>query len=188
MNIINKSNNDNNLLEKKTHRTGSPLLPLPTLSKCQNKYPYYCSLCGAISIISTSIFDSLPRRRTDDSIICLIGKVNLENYLNQGKLITIHRGNNKYEKQYTYTCKNCGTFIAYQSTEFEDENMIEGKKEKQLALFNKKIKKIIYILSDALVPDPQQSSLYIEIDKIKSGKNNLNSLNKGYSNLRIKKN
>ena len=66
--------------------------------------------------------------------------------------------------------------------------MIEGKKEKQLALFNKKIKKIIYILSDALVPDPQQSSLYIEIDKIKSGKNNINSLNKGYSNLRIKKN
>ena len=150
-----------------------------------SKYPYYCSLCGSLSLISTSIFDTLPRRHTDDSIICVLGKISIENYLNQGKLIIIHRGNNKYEKQYTYTCKNCGTFIGYQSTEFEDENANEGNKQKQLELFNKKIKKIIYLLSDALVPDPQQSSLYIEIDKIKNGKN-ITNLNKGY--IRLKKN
>ena len=166
-------------LTKKTSRSTNDKLI------SDSKYPYYCSLCGSLSLISTSVFDSLPRRHTDDSIICVLDKVSIENFLNQGKLIIIHRGNNKYEKQFTYTCKNCGTFIAYQSTEFENENENEGNKQKQLELFNKKIRKIIYLLSDALVPDPQQSSLYIEIDKIKTGKN-VSNINKGY--IRLKKN
>ena len=103
-------------LTKKTSRSTNDKLI------SDSKYPYYCSLCGSLSLISTSVFDSLPRRHTDDSIICVLDKVSIENFLNQGKLIIIHRGNNKYEKQFTYTCKNCGTFIAYQSTEFENEN------------------------------------------------------------------
>ena len=190
-------NESNSFINKKTNRDDI-------------KYRYYCSLCGALSMLISAPLEMLPRRRTDDSLICLLDKIDIDNQLNQSRLIIIHRGSNKYEKQYTYTCKNCGTFIAYQSTEFGDKGSYDETKRKQLELFNKKIKKIIYFLSDALVQDPQQSSLFIEIDKIKSGKgncglmnnnnNNNNNkssintiphgngiINKGYLNVRIKK-
>lgn len=149
-------------------------------------FTYYCSLCGSLLIKSSIILDKLPRRRTDESIICLIGKLKIESFLNKGKLIIIHRGNNKYEKQYTFICKSCNTLVAYQSNDYDDEKQDEAK-EKQLALFGKKLKKIFYILSDALVIDPKQSTLSIEIENIKNNKTNPNTISQLFLNNRIKK-
>lgn len=182
-------NKHNDKSPEDLHKVSGPEEPLKIKSllgqktaRAAQNYLYYCSLCGALSVASNTQFDNLPRRNADDSIICVIGKVEITNYLSESKLIIIHRGNNKYEKQYTFICKNCNTLIGYQATEF-DNKQIDEKKQKQLALFGKKGPKIIYFLNDALVTDPQQSSLYIEIDKIKNGK----STTRGSLNLKIKK-
>ena len=154
----------------------------------EKKYNYFCSVCGNFCIKSERNFDNLPHRKTDDSIICILNNIKIENNLKKSDLIIIHRGNNKYEKQFTFVCKNCGILIAYQSQNFENEE-IEEKNKKLLELFNKQENKIIYFLNDALLLNPNHSSLNIEIEKIKNGKINYNSIStKNYrKNLKIKR-
>ena len=37
-------------------------------------YPYYCSLCGSNVLVSDQVLETMPRRKTDESIIALISK------------------------------------------------------------------------------------------------------------------
>ena len=135
-----------------------------------DKIPYYCALCGHKVILSSVSFDSLPHRRVDDAIICLLKENHIENLLLKDKYIVIRRGKNRYEKQYTFKCPNCSILVAYQSMDFEEDNQETKNKEIVLELLNKKEKKILYILNDSTIDNPSYSLLQNEIEKIETGK------------------
>ncbi len=135
-----------------------------------DKIPYYCALCGHKVILSSVSFDSLPHRRVDDAIICLLKDNKIENLLVKDKKIVIRRGKNRYEKQYTFKCPNCSILVAYQAMDFEEDNQETKNKEIVLELLNKKEKKILYILNDSTVDNPSFSLLQNEIEKIETGK------------------
>ena len=135
-----------------------------------DKIPYYCALCGHKVILSSVSFDSLPHRRVDDAIICLLKDNKIENLLVKDKKIVIRRGKNRYEKQYTFKCPNCSILVAYQAMDFEEDNQETKNKEIVLELLNKKEKKILYILNDSTIDNPSFSLLQNEIEKIETGK------------------
>ena len=135
-----------------------------------DKIPYYCALCGYKVILSSVPFESLPHRRVDDAIICLLKDNHIENLLVKDKYIVIRRGKNRYEKQYTFKCPNCSILVAYQSMDFEENNQETKNKEIVLELLNKKEKKILYILNDSTIDNPSYSLLQNEIEKIETGK------------------
>ena len=107
------------------------------------KIPYYCALCGHKVILSSVSFDSLPHRRVDDAIICVLKDNKIENLLVKDKKIVIRRGKNRYEIQYTFKCPNCSILVAYQAMDFEEDNQETKNKEIVLELLNKKDKKIL---------------------------------------------
>ena len=154
-----------------------------------NKIPYYCALCGHKVILSSVSFDSLPHRRVDDAIICLLKDNNIENLLVKDKYIVIRRGKNRYEKQYTFKCPNCSILVAYQSMDFEEDNQETKNKEIVLELLDKKEKKILYILNDSTIDNPSYSLLQNEIEKIENGKAlNLEQSKKIYiNNMKLRK-
>jgi len=133
-------------------------------------FTYYCSLCGANVIVTDTMLEIMPRRKTDESIISLTSKIFLKNYMKKDKLVVIKRDNNRYEKQYLYNCQNCGVFVAYQSNEFDDEENPDEIKKRSNKIFSSTQRKILYILVDAVVANPSQSSLYIEMEKINDSK------------------
>jgi len=135
-------------------------------------YSYYCSLCGANVIVSDTMLESMPRRKTDDSIIILISKIFFKSYMKKEKLTVIKRDTNKYEKQYTFVCQECGVFIAYQTNDYEDYDAADELKRRSNKIFSHNKKRILYVLIDAVVVDPRQSSLFIEMEKINNLKEN----------------
>ena len=156
INYISTSDGSKNLINKDNQET-------------EKKYIYYCSLCGNKAFISPVSFDTFQHRRGDDSIICLLKENNVENLLTKDKQIIIRRGKNRYEKQFTYKCDNCGILMAYQATDFEEDTKENKNKELIMELLNKKEKKILYILNDSIIKDPSDSSLHSEIEKILTG-------------------
>ena len=137
-------------------------------NKEENKlYTYYCALCGANVIVTDSLLESMKHRKTDDSIIVLASKIFFKNYMKKDKLVVIKRDTNKYEKQYRYICQECGVFVAYQCDDFDEQDSLDELKRRTQKIFAANRKKIVYILIDALVCDSRQSSLYIEMEKIK---------------------
>lgn len=130
-------------------------------------YTYYCSLCGANVIVSDTMLESMPRRKTDDSIIILVSKIFFKNYLKRDKLSVVKRETNKYEKQFNFVCQECGVLIAYQAMDYEEYETSDELKRRSNKIFSHNKKKIFYVLIDALVVDPRQSSLFIEMEKIK---------------------
>ena len=153
------------------------------------KIPYYCALCGHKVILSSISFDSMPHRRVDDAIICILKDNNIENLLLKDKYIVIRRGKNRYEKQYTFKCPNCSILVAYQSMDFEEDNQETKNKELVLELLDKKEKKILYILNDSTIDNPSYSLLQNEIEKIENGKAiNLEQSKKIYiNNMKLRK-
>jgi hypothetical protein len=133
-------------------------------------FPYYCSLCGENVIVSDTLLEILPRRKTDESIIALVSKFFLKNYMKKEKFVVIKRDVNKYEKQYRYNCQNCGVFVAYQANDFEDEETNNEKKKRSNKIFSNTKRKILYILIDAVVANPSHASLFIEMEKINESK------------------
>lgn len=133
----------------------------------QKLFLYYCSLCGANVIDCDTKLESMPHRKTDDSIIAYISKIFFNNYMKRDKLMVIKRDINKYEKQYRYVCQECGVFIAYQSADFEEQDASNELKRRSNKIFSQNKKKLLYILEDAVVADKKQSSILIELDKIK---------------------
>lgn len=122
----------------------------------KGNHPYFCSLCGIKVLVSDTLFDSLTKRKTDDAIICLN---KLTNLMKKDKLVVIKRGVNKYEKQYTWVCQNCGALIAYQPYDFEDEGGMSEIKQRSKKIFSQNRQKVLYIHNDAVVTDPRQSLL-----------------------------
>lgn len=135
--------------------------------KEDNLVTYYCSLCGANALMTDTMLESMPRRKTDESIIVLVSKIYFKSFLRRDRLMVVKRDMNKYEKQYRFVCQECGVFIAYQSMDYEENDTINELKRRSNKIFSQNKKKILYILIDAVVADPRQSSLYIEMDKIK---------------------
>ena len=172
------SENNNNIINKDIDS-----------EKNNGKIPYYCALCGHKVILSSVSFDSLPHRRVDDAIICLLKDNNIENLLLKDKYIVIRRGKNRYEKQYTFKCPNCSILVAYQSMDFEEDNQETKNKEIVLELLDKKEKKILYILNDSTIDNPSYSLLQNEIEKIENGKAlNLEQSKKFYiNNMKLRK-
>lgn len=147
-------------------------IKIMTFSSENNKevnklYTYYCALCGANVIVTDSPLEGMRHRKTDDSIIVLASKIFFKNYMKKDKLVVIKRDTNKYEKQYRYICQECGVFVAYQCDDYDEEDSLDDLKRRTQKIFAANRKKIIYILIDALVGDSRQSSLYIEMEKIK---------------------
>ena len=137
-------------------------------NKEENKlYTYYCALCGANVIVTDSPLEVMKHRKTDDSIIVLASKIFFKNYMKKDKLVVIKRDLNKYEKQFRYICQECGVFVAYQCDDFEEQDSLDELKRRSQKIFASNRKRIMYILIDALVCDSRQSSLYIEMEKIK---------------------
>jgi hypothetical protein len=153
-----------------------------TSNKIEKKiFPYYCSLCGANVFVTDTLLESMPRRKTDESIIALVSKLFFKNYLTKDRLIVVRRNINKYEKQYRYICQGCGGFVAYQSTNFDDEDIVDELKRRAKKIFTQNKKKILYILADAVVMDPKQSAFSIETERIKENQA------KNISFIRLKK-
>ena len=125
----------------------------------------------------------------DDAIICLLKDNNIENLLVKDKYIVIRRGKNRYEKQYTFKCPNCGILVAYQSMDFEEDNQETKNKEIVLELLDKKEKKILYILNDSTIDNPSYSLLQNEIEKIekKEKKGKKKKEKKGKKKIRRKR-
>lgn len=90
--------------------------------------------------------------------------------MKKDKLVVIKRDSNKYEKQYRFNCQNCGVFVAYQYNEFDDEDSGDEIKKRSNKIFSHTRKKILFILIDAVVANPSQSSLFIEMEKINENK------------------
>jgi hypothetical protein len=134
-------------------------------------YTYYCSLCGANVIVSDTMLESMPRRKTDESVIVLVNKIFFKNYMRRDRLVVIKRECNKYEKQYRFCCQDCGVFIAYQSRDYDEQDTQDELKKRSNKIFSQDKRKILYIMIDAVVVDPRQSSLYIEMEKIKDNIN-----------------
>ena len=155
----------------------------------KNKIPYYCALCGHKVILSSTSFDSLPHRRVDDAIICVLKDNQIQNLLAKDKKIVIRRGKNRYEIQYTFKCPNCSILVAYQAMDFEEDNQETKNKEIVLELLNKKEKKILYILNDSTIDNPSYSLLQNEIEKIETGKTlNLEQSKQIYmNNMKLRK-
>ena len=139
----------------------------PATASEQGLITYYCSLCGANVIITNSTIESFPRRKTDDSIIVICSKIYFKSLLKKDKLIVVKRDLNKYEKQFRYVCGECGVFVAYQGVNYDENDPSDEYKRRSNKIFSQNKKKIMYILIDAVVADPRQSSLFIEMDKLK---------------------
>ena len=187
---INSSNQIEEDSEGKISENNSNIINKDIDSEKNNgKIPYYCALCGHKVILSSVSFDSLPHRRVDDAIICLLKDNNIENLLLKDKYIVIRRGKNRYEKQYTFKCPNCSILVAYQSMDFEEDNQETKNKEIVLELLDKKEKKILYILNDSTIDNPSYSLLQNEIEKIENGKAlNLEQSKKFYiNNMKLRK-
>ena len=191
--FLGKKTNSNNIIEEDPEEKNSENNNIinKDIEKENNngKIPYYCALCGHKVILSSVSFDSLPHRRVDDAIICLLKDNNIENLLVKDKYIVIRRGKNRYEKQYTFKCPNCSILVAYQSMDFEEDNQETKNKEIVLELLDKKEKKILYILNDSTIDNPSYSLLQNEIEKIENGKAlNLEQSKKFYiNNMKLRK-
>ena len=67
-------------LENKNYHDDSKIKILSfSNSELNNKdekklFPYYCSLCGENVIVSDTLLEIMPRRKTDESIIALVSK------------------------------------------------------------------------------------------------------------------
>jgi hypothetical protein len=144
-------------------------------------FPYYCSLCGSNVFVTDTLLETMPRRKTDEAIIALTSKIFFKNYLKKDKLIVVRRNINKYEKQYRYICQGCDVFIAYQSNNFEEEDIVDELKRRAKKIFTQNKKKILYIFADAVVMDPKQSAFSIETEQIKENQA------KNISFIRLKK-
>jgi predicted RNA-binding Zn-ribbon protein involved in translation (DUF1610 family) len=187
--FLGKKTNSNNIRDEELEEINKDINKEKEFDDNNGKIPYYCALCGHKVILSSISFDSLPHRRVDDAIICLLKDNNIENLLVKDKYIVIRRGKNRYEKQYTFKCPNCSILVAYQSMDFEEDNQETKNKEIVLELLDKKEKKILYILNDSTIDNPSYSLLQNEIEKIENGKAlNLEQSKKIYiNNMKLRK-
>ena len=187
--FLGKKTNSNNIRDEELEEINKDINKEKESDDNNDKIPYYCALCGHKVILSSISFDSLPHRRVDDAIICLLKDNNIENLLVKDKYIVIRRGKNRYEKQYTFKCPNCSILVAYQSMDFEEDNQETKNKELVLELLDKKEKKILYILNDSTIDNPSYSLLQNEIEKIENGKAlNLEQSKKIYiNNMKLRK-
>ena len=187
--FLGKKTNSNNIRDEELEEINKDINKEKESDDNNGKIPYYCALCGHKVILSSISFDSLPHRRVDDAIICLLKDNNIENLLVKDKYIVIRRGKNRYEKQYTFKCPNCSILVAYQSMDFEEDNQETKNKEIVLELLDKKEKKILYILNDSTIDNPSYSLLQNEIEKIENGKAlNLEQSKKIYiNNMKLRK-
>ena len=187
--FLGKKTNSNNIRDEELEEINKNINKEQESDDNNGKIPYYCALCGHKVILSSISFDSLPHRRVDDAIICLLKDNNIENLLVKDKYIVIRRGKNRYEKQYTFKCPNCSILVAYQSMDFEEDNQETKNKEIVLELLDKKEKKILYILNDSTIDNPSYSLLQNEIEKIENGKAlNLEQSKKIYiNNMKLRK-
>ena len=187
--FLGKKTNSNNIRDEELEEINKDINKEKESDDNNGKIPYYCALCGHKVILSSISFESLPRRRVDDAIICLLKDNNIENLLVKDKYIVIRRGKNRYEKQYTFKCPNCSILVAYQSMDFEEDNQETKNKEIVLELLDKKEKKILYILNDSTIDNPSYSLLQNEIEKIENGKAlNLEQSKKIYiNNMKLRK-
>ena len=187
--FLGKKTNSNNTRDEELEEINKDINKEKESDDNNGKIPYYCALCGHKVILSSISFDSLPHRRVDDAIICLLKDNNIENLLVKDKYIVIRRGKNRYEKQYTFKCPNCSILVAYQSMDFEEDNQETKNKEIVLELLDKKEKKILYILNDSTIDNPSYSLLQNEIEKIENGKAlNLEQSKKIYiNNMKLRK-
>ena len=187
--FLGKKTNSNNIRDEELEEINKDINKEKESDDNNGKIPYYCALCGHKVILSSISFDSLPHRRVDDAIICLLKDNNIENLLLKDKYIVIRRGKNRYEKQYTFKCPNCSILVAYQSMDFEEDNQETKNKEIVLELLDKKEKKILYILNDSTIDNPSYSLLQNEIEKIENGKAlNLEQSKKIYiNNMKLRK-
>ena len=187
--FLGKKTNSNNIRDEELEEINKDINKEQESDDNNGKIPYYCALCGHKVILSSISFDSLPHRRVDDAIICLLKDNNIENLLVKDKYIVIRRGKNRYEKQYTFKCPNCSILVAYQSMDFEEDNQETKNKEIVLELLDKKEKKILYILNDSTIDNPSYSLLQNEIEKIENGKAlNLEQSKKIYiNNMKLRK-
>ena len=168
--FLGKKTNSNNIRDEELEEINKDINKEKESDDNNGKIPYYCALCGHKVILSSISFDSLPHRRVDDAIICLLKDNNIENLLVKDKYIVIRRGKNRYEKQYTFKCPNCSILVAYQSMDFEEDNQETKNKEIVLELLDKKEKKILYILNDSTIDNLPYSLLQNEIEKIENRK------------------
>ena len=187
--FLGKKTNSHNIRDEELEEINKDINKEKESDDNNGKIPYYCALCGHKVILSSISFDSLPHRRVDDAIICLLKDNNIENLLVKDKYIVIRRGKNRYEKQYTFKCPNCSILVAYQSMDFEEDNQETKNKEIVLELLDKKEKKILYILNDSTIDNPSYSLLQNEIEKIENGKAlNLEQSKKFYiNNMKLRK-
>ncbi|CAD8061883.1 unnamed protein product [Paramecium primaurelia] len=133
-----------------------------TTLKSENIKIYFCSLCGKKAIGANIGLDTLPTRRSDNSIAINLKQIFIRLFLKQEGIKYIKRSNS-VEKQYRWCCEECGVHVAYQCVSYEEgAQLIQGNSDIQLSN-----KPYLYVLNDAIVLNQQFSKVHSEIAKLK---------------------
>lgn len=128
---------------------------------------YYCSLCGAYNLVTTAPLAELKIRRTDKAIIVPDDqKVKFQRYFAAGSVVRIRR-NGGVERQWRWTCKECGVPVAYQCMphearlkgELSKSTVILPRRPEETRQIEARQPKCFYIIDRALATDAAFSDL-----------------------------
>ena len=153
----------------------TPLIEESQPGQTDTLHSYFCATCGKVVLITTKPIEKMPIRNTDESFIINMRRWLVKHYLKKDKLFVIKRDVNKYEKQFAFNCKECGVMVAFQCFDFEEEESTDMIKKKKEQIFMGGKKKMLYVLTDGVVADSNESLLFIEMKKIQEGKLNKDS-------------
>lgn len=103
---------------------------------------YFCTFCGAHSLILDVLVSELPCRQSDRSRVVSLSKHATQLLLDEGPCVKLKRGGGLVEKQYRYLCKGCGLPLAYLSHPFKDS-----------------ANRFLYLIEDAFALTPDGKSL-----------------------------
>jgi hypothetical protein len=134
---------------------------------------YYCSLCGAHLLVTTSPLTGLVRRRSDQAIILSESQdIQFQRYFKPGDTVGIRRKNG-IEVQYRWNCKECNIPIAYQNlphnTFFPNEIASSSSLVSESPVSKRKIEgtAYLYIIRNSLAADMSYSELVESISRIR---------------------
>lgn len=99
---------------------------------------YYCSICGAHSLVSEADLAGLPKRKSDGSYVLKESATFTKRYMQDGERVLLKRGNG-IEVQHRLKCQDCENPLAYQAR-------------------TGTLKDYLYIFSDSLVSEQRKAA------------------------------
>jgi hypothetical protein len=103
--------------DQRKHKTSfTEMVSEETTSEDSGLAVCYCVCCGSYAMVISTQLETLPKRRTDQSLVLDETKHLKKNTTKEGKQTMIKRAKGN-ERQYRQNCSTCGVFLAYRSTQ-----------------------------------------------------------------------